>query len=182
MIRGLSVNAQTGEIDIARGDDQTIRFTVTDSTGAVLNVSAGTFKFTVKDDIDDAIADALFQKQSPAGNGIDLTSAASGIVDVNVAAADTQALSGPKFWDLEMVLAGKTRTLAGGVFRVRKDITTPGTSGQPSTVIVPFPGSVAINGVLYLLDQTTGLYGAFRLNNGIFEQSLTQSGSIPFTF
>lgn len=182
MIRGLTVNANTGEIEIARGDDQTIRFTVTDSAGVALNVAAGTFKFTVKDSVDDDIADALFQKQDPAGNGIDLTSAASGIVDVNIDAADTVNYAGNKVWDLQMTLAGKVRTLNGGVFRIRKEVSTPGTSGQPSTSIVPFPGSIAIDGVLYMLDATTGLYGAFRLNDSNWEQSATQSASIPFTF
>ena len=119
----ISTNPNTGEVIIDRGDDQTIRFTVTDVAGAVKDVSAGTFTFTVKASFDDAIGAALFQRTSPAGNGIDLTLAATGIVDVNLVAANTTSLAGRYVYDLQMVLAGNTRTLRTGAFIVRKEVT-----------------------------------------------------------
>lgn len=182
MIRGLTVNEDSGEVVIARGDDQTIRFTVRDFSGALVNCSAGTFKFTVKESIDDDIADALFQLQSPAANGIDLTSAASGIVDVNIRAADTASLAGMKWWDLQMTLSSNVRTLAGGVFRVAKNVSTVGVAGSASSPVAPFPGHVSIDRELYLLDTITGLYSGFRVENGELKQSVAQSATVPFVW
>jgi hypothetical protein len=183
ILRGLTVNADTGLVTIARGDDQTIRFTVTDSTGAVVNITAGGFAFTVKQSIDDAIGSALFQKTSPAGSGIDLTSGASGIADVNIVPADTSAMAGNYVWDLQMTLSSKVRTLAGGVFMVRKDVTTVGTAPTSSSALVSMPGGFYLgSGGFYLLDTVTGLYSGFRLTNGIFEQSAAQSATVPFTY
>lgn len=183
ILRGLTVNADTGRVEIARGDDQTIRFTVTDSTGAVVNITAGSFAFTVKESIDDAIGSAMFQKTSPAGSGIDLTNGASGIADVSIVPADTSTLAGAYVWDLQMTLSGLVRTLAGGVFFVRKDVTTVGTAPTSSSALVSFPGGFYVgSGGFYLLDLTTGLYSGFRLNNGMLEQSAAQSATIPFSY
>lgn len=182
MIRGLTCNANTGEIVIARGDKQTIRFPVVDYTGAALNVSAASFKFTVKNSIDDDISAALFQLQNPEANGIKMDLAASGIVDVIVPASYTQAYSGAKVYDLQMTLTGAVQTVSGGVFRIAKQVSTPGTAGTPGAVLVPFPGSVSIDGELYLKDTITGLYSGFRVENGELKQSVAQSATLPFTW
>lgn len=182
MIRGLTCNDRTGEIVIARGDQQTIRFPVVDYLGAALNVSAANFKFTVKDSIDDDIADALFQLTNPEANGIKMDLAATGIVDVIVPAANTEALSGAKVYDLQMTLAGAVQTLAGGVFRVAKNVSTPGSAGSPAAPIAPFPGAVSIAGELYLKDTITGLYSGFRVENGELKQSVAQSATLPFVW
>jgi hypothetical protein len=139
-------------IIIDRGDDQTYRATVVDADGVVVNVAAGSFKFTVKAGVDDAIADAVFQLTSPAGSGIDLTLAASGIVDVNIPAASVEALEGAYVYDLQMTLAGKVRTVVPArVFFVRKDVSTPGTAGSSSVPGQHFPGYLALDGVFYWL-------------------------------
>lgn len=114
----ITINAQTGEIQIHQGDDQTARFTVTDEDGAAVDVTGGTFKFTVKASLDGA---NTFQLTS-AGGDIDTSQEASGIIDVVLEPADTATLSGLYFYDLEMTLSSKVRTLRRGVFRVLKDV------------------------------------------------------------
>jgi hypothetical protein len=178
---GLFIDPSTFDIYFARGDDQTIRFAVTNPDGTAKNITGWTFKFTVKKSIDDAIGAAKFQKTT-GGGGIVLTTPASGILDVSVAAADTQALAGRHYYDLQGRDAGGligTQRIAS--FVVLKNVTDTGVAGQPSAPGAPFPGWISIGGVLYMLDATTGLYGAFRLNNGFWEQSLNQ-GLPPFTF
>lgn len=114
----LTLNAQTQEITIDQGDDQTVRFTITDEDGAVIDASAGTFKFTVKQFYDDTSA----QFQITDSDDIDISQAASGIVDVAIQPADTATLAGRYVYDLEMTLASKVRTLRRGRFFVRKDV------------------------------------------------------------
>jgi hypothetical protein len=121
----LSVNVNTLEIVASRGDDHKVRFTVKNAAGVAYDVSANTFTFTVKASLDDAIGAAKFQRASPAGSGIDLTNAASGIVDVNILPANTGGLAGNYFYDLQMVESGLTYTIAQGRFRVSKEVTAP---------------------------------------------------------
>jgi hypothetical protein len=175
----LTVNAQTYQITIDRADDQTIRFTVTDSAGAALDVSAGTFKLTVKASLDDAIGSAAFQKTSPAANGIDLTLAATGIVDVNIVPADTDDLAGLYHYDLEMTLSSKVRTLRRGIFFVSKDVSTPGSGPASSSVTEDYGAAGLASEVVYLKDATTGLYWKMYMTGG----DLTFDGpeaSFPF--
>ena len=173
---GLTVALNTYDITIIRGDDQVVRFTVTKSDGTAQDVTGWSFKFTVKDSIDDAIGDAKFQKTT-GGGGIALTTPLSGIVDVTLASADTAALAGPYTYDLEgQDGTGARKTVRLARFTVRKDVSTPGGAGTPSGIVF------FIDGVFYIKDATTGLYGAFRLNNTFWEQSPNQSATIPFTF
>lgn len=171
----LTVDNQNN-IVIDRGDGEPITFSVVDPSGVALSVAGWSFTFTVKKSIDDYIADAKFQKTSPAGGITVEPGAVTGKVVVQLANADTEALGGDHVYDLQGDDGTYRHTVARGLFRVRKDVTTPGTSGQPSS---PY---LFINGVLYILDMTTGLYGAFRLNNAYWEQSPNQSATIPFTF
>jgi len=178
----LTLNASTGQIIISRGDDGIIRYTVKNSSGVAYDVSANSFAFTVKSSIDDAIGDAAFQLTNPAASGIDLTSAASGIVDVNIADTNTSGLAGAYQYDLQMTEGGKIYTIAQGMFVVRKDVTTPGVAGT-SSALVAFPGGLYMGTPgFYMLDTVTGLYSGFRLTSGILEQSASQSSSVPFTF
>jgi hypothetical protein len=178
----LTLNASTGQVIISRGDDGIIRYTVKNSSGVAYDVSANSFAFTVKTSIDDAIGDAKFQLTNPAASGIDLTSAASGIVDVKVRDTDTSALAGAYQYDLQMTESGLIYTLAQGMFVVRKDVTTPGVAGT-SSALVAFPGGFYVgSGGFYLLDVVTGLYSGFRLESGVLVQSSTQSATVPFTY
>jgi hypothetical protein len=179
----LSVNVNTHHIEVSRGDDAGISYTVENSSGVAYDVSANSFAFTVKQYLDDSIGSAKFQKQSPAANGIDLTAAAAGTVVVNIASTDTPALAGPYVYDLEMTQGGKVYTIDQGIFFVKKDVTTPGVAGQPTGAIQNFPTNIlSIGGVFYLRDVTTNLWWGFRVNSGSLEMSSSGSVSIPFTF
>lgn len=172
---GLVVDPNTYDITILRGDDQTVRFTITTSAGAVQNVTGWSFSFTVKASLDDVIGSALFQKT--VGSGITLTTPASGIVDVALSSSDTSGLAGNYYYDLEGIDgSGLRHTVRLARFSVRKDVTTPGVPGVG--VSVP----IFINGDFYVRDKTTLLYSGFRVDNGVFQQSATQSGTIPFAF
>lgn len=171
----LTVDPQNN-IVVDRGDGESINFSVVNSAGAAQSVATWAFAFTVKRDIDDVIGSAKFQKTS-GGGGITIEpGSVTGLVVVQLADIDTEALSGDYVYDLQGDDGTYTHTVAKGRFRVSKDVTTPGSAGTPSPILF------FLNGVIYLLDQTTGLYGAFRLNNGNWEQSATQSATIPFTF
>jgi hypothetical protein len=176
----VEVNANTDEIVYDRGDDQTITFTVSKADGSVQDITSWSFKFTVKESVDDAIADAKFQKAT-GGSGIALTTPLSGILDVTIAANDTVALAGNYVYDLQGTDgSGNIRTVALARFRVRKNVTTVGVAGNPSSPLTPFPGAVSIAGYLYLLDATTAQWTAIRVNNGFLELSDNQSATIPF--
>jgi len=116
----LVIDADTLQIIITRGDDQEIRFTVTDENDVVVDVSGATVaKFTVKRDPESA---EEFQKTI--GSGIDMTSAGSGLIDVTIDAADTASLAGRYEYDLEILTAAsKINTLTQGIFFVKRDIT-----------------------------------------------------------
>lgn len=177
----LTVDAQNYRITATRGDDHKIRFTVKNSSGVAYDVSANTFKFTVKASLDDSIANAKFQKLSPAANGIDLTNATSGIVDVNLVPSDTDALAGLYYYDLEMTEGGKLYTLRQGVLMALKSVTTPGSAGTPASTIVPFPGGVAITGPFYVFSPNgDGLWHKFDIiNDGFGNYLLTDVGQNP---
>lgn len=174
---GLTVNNNTGRITISRGDDQTIRFTVKNSAGVAYDVSSNSFKFTVKQYIDDLIGAAKFQKTS--GDGIDLTDAATGIVDVNVADTDTSALAGPYVWDLEMVENTEIKTLAQGVFIVTKDVSTPGAAGSPTPAIEDFT-DISISQNFYLYQTSNSTWYKFAMSSGTLTIVDAQAGPPPF--
>lgn len=115
----LTVNGNTGEITVTRGDDATVRFTITDQNGNAKDVSAAqAMDFHVKQYLEDA--STVFVRSI--GTGVDMTQASVGIVDVSIALTNTQNLSGKYFYDLQMLLATKTETVAQGVFVVAKDV------------------------------------------------------------
>ena len=175
----LTINANNYAVTITRADDQTIRFTVTDSAGAVVDVSSGTFKFTVKQSLDDAIGDAKFQKTSPAGSGIDLTNGATGIVDVLLVPVDTSTLEGLYYYDLEMTLSSKVRTLRTGLFMVRKDVSTPGAAPTSSGVVVAFPDGLEVTAI-YLKDTATGRYIKVTNDGGFPDFGPDNAGPPPY--
>jgi len=177
----LTVDSNNYRIDASRGDDHKIRFTVKNSSGVAYDVSANDFKFTVKASLDDAITDAKFQKLSPVGNGIDLTNATTGIVDVNLVPADTAALAGQYFYDLEMTETGKVYTLRAGLFYVKKDVSTPGSVPTADPVGATFPGYVAFTGAMYQYGLDL-LWHKFQVDaNGIWgETAAPQAGPPPF--
>jgi hypothetical protein len=181
----LTVDPQNN-IEIDRGDGESITFSVVDAAGAALSVAGWSFAFTVKQGIDDDILAAKFQKLSAGGLGITVQpGGVTGKVVVQLADADTQALAGAYVYDLQGYDGTYTHTVAKGRFRVSKDVTTPGTAGQPSAGVVIFPGgkfAVGPNGEFYLFDLATLLWTGFKVNGENWQQSSTQSATIPFSF
>lgn len=178
---GFTVDANTGLVRIARGDRQGIRFTVVDENGAVIDVSLNSFKFTVKRSIDDAITAAKFQKTSPLANGIDLTLAATGIVDVLIAQVDTASLSGKHVYDLKMTEPAKDpQTIAGpAAFFVFKDVTDIGVPPTPPALVAPFV-SISISDSRYIQDQVDNLWYKYQHRNGTMVVVDVQVGPPPF--
>lgn len=171
---GLTVDPNTYDITILRGDDQTVRFTVTTSTWAAQDVSAWSFAFTVKSSPDDAIGSALFQKTT-GGGGIALTTPLSGIVDVSIAAADTAAMAGNYYYDLQGTDgSGLAHTVRLAKFSVRKDITTPGIALTPPTL-----GVIVIGNYIYQKDVVTGSWWKSWFSNGNHMED-GPSATIPF--
>jgi len=186
----------SSEIALDRGDDQPATLTVILRSGLYLalvpgealqsgdvaqNVTAGTFKFTVKFSLDDVIGSAKFQKTSPAANGIDLTDAATGKIVVNFIPSDTQALAAGYYYDLEMVLAGKTRTLRAGRFTVTKDVSTPGVAGQPAGIVDDFGADGLRTDVIYLRNPATGSWIKLtHTPDGVLDIGPASAGPPPY--
>lgn len=184
----LTFNSNTREIVITRGDggvQNGLLVTVRNSAGALLNVSAASHRFTVKESIDDVIADAIFQLTNPAASGIDLTSAASGLVTVVFPPTYIEAMAGGYVYDYQITFAdGSVATPLSPNgracrFTVPKNVTTPGSVTAPTLPIHPFTGSVAIGGALYQQDQVTGMWFKSYYSNGAY---LTDgpNATIPF--
>lgn len=175
----LTVARDTYRITASRADDHKIRFTVYNSSGAAYDVSANSFKFTVKASLDDAITSAKFQKASPASGGIDLTLAATGLVDVNIVPSDTATLGGIYYYDLEMLEGAKTYTLQEGIFYVLKDVTTPGS--VPVAPVINPTTYIVLSDSLYLYGLDL-LWHKFQVDSsGIFGETATpQAGPPPF--
>lgn len=112
-----------------RGDNESFTITVRDSSGALVDLTDCTLRFTAKyraSDIDD---DAVITKTT--GSGI--THAASqattgkGIATVALIPADTSALTAPLVvvWDCQLSDSNDAiQTVASGSLRIRADIST----------------------------------------------------------
>src|SRR5262245_46184230 len=148
----LTVDPNNYRIDVSRGDDAKVRFTVRNSSGAIYDVSANSFKFTVKESLDDAITSAKFQLTNPEGNGIDMANAGNWIFDVNMTPTSLGLLAGYYHYDLEMTEGGKVYTLRQGVMFVRKDVTTTGSAPAIPVFGVTFPDWIGITTYLYWKD------------------------------
>jgi len=174
-----TADPSTFQLGMNAGNDATFRFPIKDAAGAAANVTGASFKFTVKTAFEDAIASAKFQKQSPAGSGIDTTQAATGLIDVLIAPGDTDTLAGNYAYDLEMMLSGKTYTVALGAFVVRRRISTSGSLPVPTSALVPFPGAISVADALYLYDTPEALWHKYKNVNGVLTD-VGQAANIPF--
>lgn len=177
----LIIDKLTNDITISRGSKEAVRYTITDAlTGLAKNLTGWNFRFTVKGDIDDPIGSAIFQLADPLANGIDIALAASGIVDVHFATAHTASLAGDYVFDLEGTEPGQDpqSIVFPALFRVRKDVTTPGSAPSPPAAIEGFT-SISITAAIYMQDQVTGLWWKRYISNGQ-EIWAGPSASIPF--
>ena len=111
------------ELSMYRGDTKSWPFTI-EVNGVALNITGASFWFTAKNKISDADVDAVFQKT--VGDGITITSASEGKIEVKLAEGDTNTLTKRKrlHFDLQMKEAsGDVSTPMAGVLVVDLDVT-----------------------------------------------------------
>jgi len=167
-----TIDPLNGDLVLDRGDYVDPKLTITDAAGASLNVAGATFRLTVKASLDDSLASAIFQISTP--SGFDVSQAASGIVVPLITEALTEALAGDYYYDVEMVLSGKRRTIVEpALFRVRKDIGDVGVAPP-----VPVTGYLVLK-ALYMEDTATGQFYKRVITNGQ-EIWTGPSASYPF--
>lgn len=99
------------------GDSRTIKVTVRNEQGDVVNITGATLKWQAARTLADA---AVISKASDAG--IVLTEPAAGVFTVTLNAADTDALEGLYYHEAEMVLAGNPSTVLTGSMVVEKTL------------------------------------------------------------
>ena len=106
------------DICITRGDSPVIPVEVKDSNGSAIDISGGVFTLTV-----DSLAepsDALTNIFTISGV---ITNAAGGLVSFTPSTVDSDEIPAEYYYDVQMVLAGSTRTILKGVFEILQDIT-----------------------------------------------------------
>jgi len=111
------------------GRNRTLTVTVTDSvSGAPINLTGCTLKFTVKPDLRALDTAALFQLAT--GTGITHTSPAQGIAEIAIVPANTSALltapNVPALYQYDITLkdaTNKVYTIKTGRFTVRLPVT-----------------------------------------------------------
>ena len=123
----------TSNIEIKIGDTKEWEFAVTSTnnrTGvvSVVNISAGTFRFTAKTNYTDADNAAIITKTS--STGITVVDGAGGIGKLKLSPSDTSGLTNqPAYlhYDLQLALSSETYTIAVGVLKLIEQfaITTP---------------------------------------------------------
>lgn len=105
-----------------RGDDASFTIVVLKADGVTPeNITGATLWFTAKDRRPDADP-GVFQKTGASAVVVD---GPNGIARIDIAAADTSSLTGPRtlYWDLQSKVAGKVQTLAFGRLKVGVDVT-----------------------------------------------------------
>lgn len=111
--------AETHNLSIDQGDDETLAITRQDADGNAIDISGYTYWLTVKADINDSDADAEVQKQVTTH-----VDAANGRTDITLTASDTEPLAGNYHYDIqEKTNAGNINTLMHGTLTVREDVT-----------------------------------------------------------
>lgn len=87
------------------------------NAGAAVDLTGATLKFLAKRSVGDADGAAIITKTYPSG-GIVVTTPASGVAQVQVLSADTQALANEEtvlYWELQVTSAANPYTVAGGL-------------------------------------------------------------------
>lgn len=112
-----------------RGDTNNYAGTVIDSTGAVVDLTSATLRFTAKLSYADGDNDATTIRKTT-GSGITHTNAAQGAYRITLAPADTSSLAVATVyvWDLQLTtVAGYVFTVDSGLLAISPDVgvTTP---------------------------------------------------------
>jgi len=111
------------QISIYKGDSRTLEVTVTDTSGAAVDITGYTMKFTVKKS--EADTTNTIQKTTTLATEIDLTDPANGIAEVYLLPADTLNLkAGTYVYDVEVTTdTSKVYTVIKSTFVIVEDVT-----------------------------------------------------------
>lgn len=109
------------DLAIIRGDTETLDVAVVDEdTGEAVDISGASLWWYVKRESTDDDDDAVIAKDP---SDITIAPGAGGTATVAIDEADTaDVVPGVFFWELQIVLGGATRTLAGGRIRIADDL------------------------------------------------------------
>jgi hypothetical protein len=116
----MSIAVSGTKVTIDRGDDGTLRWSVTDQADAVTDISSASFIFTVRHRIIDNTPAVTLDSTA----GVQISSATGGVVDVNIPNSVTRNMSaGNYYYDFQMTLYDKIYTVGKGKFSVTEDVT-----------------------------------------------------------
>jgi len=112
------------DISLHSGDSRVLRVTVTDENAAALDITAAVFIWALsKKD-----AETVSPKGTPivtktmAVGSIEITNAPGGVIEITLAPADTAALAGEFYHELQMTLDGAISTVLYGQATIVKDL------------------------------------------------------------
>jgi hypothetical protein len=105
------------------GDTRTLEITVKDEDSAVVNISTATITWALSKQDSASVAPkgaAIVTKT--VGDGVTITDGPNGRVDVAISAADTSALSGDYYHELEVTISSSVSTVLFGTVTIKKDL------------------------------------------------------------
>lgn len=106
------------DLEIYRGDDYSHQITFVDANNAPLDVSAYTFTAEIRDRSEGGA-------QVYATFTVDMTQAATGIITLHLAAADTRIKTDVAYWDLQVDTGSAIQTWLAGKVTASGDVTHP---------------------------------------------------------
>ncbi len=113
-------------IEIHSGDDKRLNYTIDDSAGTPIDITGATFRWALskrkKGVVETAPRGSPIVEKSTAGGGVVITNGPLGQVRVSLVPADTAALKGEHYQELEMTLGGLVSTVAFGPVDILVDL------------------------------------------------------------
>ena len=109
----------TNEIDIFQGDNKTYELTVKNRAGAVVDITSGTIKFTVKKLLDDTAT--IITKTTAEATEVTITDGSNGVAEIYVVPADTATEERGEYeYDVEYTaVSGKKYTIIVSRFTIK---------------------------------------------------------------
>ncbi len=121
----MAATAKAAPIIWPRGDSFVLNITITTGAGAAYDLTGALVAWTLKQDINQADADATFRKSSGVEGGITITSATGGTCRLELT-DDQMATLTPDLdyvWDVQVQAAdGTTSTPIRGTLKVEADV------------------------------------------------------------
>jgi len=127
---GPLMSFEDNQIRMFKGDNRTLKVTLSYPDGAPVNLTGSELRFTVKEKTSDTQAQAKIKKANTAAGGDDtqfkITVAAGGACEIYLVPVDTETQNpGTYYWDVEVVLAdGKRVTAVRDRITLKDDVTT----------------------------------------------------------